>query len=263
VDQTLHIAVVQSPGHLGEPAERLNWLDACLAGHGASRFDLVALPELFVTGYNVGSRLRERAEPPDGPSACRIADLARKYDFAIHYGYIELSGDGLYNSAQTFGPDGNPIGKHRKLAIPPGFEVEHFIGGAGCTLFELKGFRIATLICYDAEFPETFRHVCETGADLVVVPTALSDQWDVVARRLIPTRAFENGVYVAYANHCGEEGDIRYLGESCIVGPDGRDMARAGADEEVISARLVKDRVTAARTRLPYHIDRRRIRLDA
>ncbi len=259
--ETLHIAVIQSPGHLGGPEDRLNWLDACLASHGAGRFDLVALPELFVTGYNVGARLRERAEPADGPSAGHIAGLARKFGFAIHYGYAELSDDGLYNSALTFGPDGQPIGRHRKLAIPPGFEVDHFTGGVGCTLFELKGFRVATLICYDAEFPETFRHVSETGADLVVVPTALAHQWDVVARRLIPTRAFENGVYVAYANHCGEEGDIRYLGESCIVGPDGRDMARAGAEEEVISAHLAKDRVAAARTRLPYHIDRRRIRL--
>jgi len=263
MDAELNIAVIQSPGSLGEPEERLNWLEQTLMRHGSGAYDIVALPELFLSGYNVGRKLKERSEPADGPSGRRIADMARRLGVAIHYGYAERADGGLYSSSQTFTADGALANRHRKLVIPPGFEEDHFISGAGCVLFEVNGFRIAPLICYDAEFPETFRHVCETGADLVIVPTALSSQWDVVARNLIPTRAFENGVYIAYANHCGEEGDLRFLGHSCIVGPDGRDLARAGLDEDVIAAKLHVGRVAASRKRLPYHVDRKRIRFEA
>ncbi|MEO4040976.1 carbon-nitrogen hydrolase family protein [Hoeflea sp. CAU 1731] len=262
MDAELTIAVMQSPGSLGEPEERLNWLEQTLQRHRSGDYDIVALPELFLSGYNVGRKLKERGEPADGPSSRRIADTARRFGLAIHYGYAERAEGGLYSSSQTFTADGALASRHRKLVIPPGFEEDHFVSGAGCVLFEMNGFRIAPLICYDAEFPETFRHVCEIGADLVIVPTALSSQWEVVARNLIPTRALENGVYIAYANHCGEDGDLRFLGHSCIVGPDGRDLARAGRDEEVIAAKLHVGRVAASRKRLPYHVDRKRIRLE-
>ena len=72
----------------------------------------------------------------------------------------------------------------------------------------------------------------------------------------MPARAFENGVYVCYANHCGHENGLDYLGSSCIVGPDGRDLARAGPGAELIFARLERERVAAARARLPYLQDR-------
>ena len=86
--------------------------------------------------------------------------------------------------------------------------------------------RIALLICYEIEFPEAARNAALNGADLILAPTALGAQWGVVAHKLVPTRAFENGIFIAYANHAGREGEIEYLGESCIVDPMGNDLAR-------------------------------------
>jgi predicted amidohydrolase len=71
----------------------------------------------------------------------------------------------------------------------------------------------------------------------------------------MPTRAFENGCYLLYANHSGTEGGLNYLGCSCIIGPDGRDLARASADGELLIGHLLLERVTAARIRLPYFRD--------
>lgn len=68
------------------------------------------------------------------------------------------------------------LGGHRKLVIPPGFEAGHFRRGEGCSLFIYKGLQIATLICYDAELPETARYVARMGAELTLVPTALGTQ---------------------------------------------------------------------------------------
>ena len=72
---------------------------------------------------------------------------------------------------------------------------------------------------------------------------------------MIPTRAFENGLFLAYANYAGSAFGLDYLGESRIVGPDGRDLACAGTEETLISARLDLSRIAAARSRLPYLSD--------
>lgn len=256
------LAVAQTPGNLASPQERLDWLSGLLPDLRDSEVDLVLLPELFATGYNIGENTQAFSEAHDGPSSAVIAGLARKFGVAIHYGYVEASGGTLYNSAQCFGPDGDRIGGHRKLILPPGSETGYFAAGEGCSVFEYRGLRIATLICYDAEFPETARFVSALGADLILVPTALSDNWAWVADKMIPTRAFENGVYLAYANHAGVENGLSYLGHSFIAGPDGKILAQAGKSHETLVADIFPERVKAAQARLPYLADRRAIRLE-
>ena len=84
------------------------------------------------------------------------------------------------------------------------------------------------------------------------MPTALGDAWWSVAHRMIPTRAFENGVWLLYSNHAGHEGGTRYLGASAIVAPDGSTVARAGAGEELLTAEVSMAPFAAFRERLPY-----------
>lgn len=249
--------VGQSPGGLVGPNARLDWLAAMLNDTHDKGADLLVLPELFLTGYNIGEGVSEWAEVRGGPWSRGISELARTHNLAIHFGYAERDGEQLFNAAACFGADGEMIDHHRKLLLPPGFEGDHFARGSGYSQFQINGIKIATLICYDAEFPENFRHVCMAGADLVVVPTALGAQWGVVSEKLIPTRAFENGVYVCYANHCEQENGLSYFGGSCIVGPDGHDIARAETLAQTLLARLDAGAVTAARARLPYHRDLR------
>lgn len=256
------LAVAQSPGGLDGTKARLDWLDAQLAAMADDRPDLLLLPELFLSGYHIPATLPARAEPADGAGARAVADLARHHGVAIHYGWPEADGGAVYNAAQGFGPDGARQGHHRKLAIPPGWERAHFTPGAGCRLFDWRGLRIATLICYDVELGECVRHVAQQGAQLVLAPTALGAQWGWVARSMIPTRAYENGVFLAYANHCGHENGLGYLGESVIAAPDGVELARAGAAPGVLTARIDPARATAAQDRLPYLRDCRSLRLD-
>jgi len=256
---SLNVVLLQSPGALTGVAERLSWLEAQLDGLAGCAPDLVILPELFQCGYNIGEALRDMAEPRHGAFAASVARLARAHGTAIIHGYAEREGGVIYNSALATGRDGRMIGHHRKLVLPPGFEGDHFAPGDGCTLFDLGMFRVAMLICYDVEFPEALRHVAMAGADLVVVPTALGAQWGIVASKLVPTRAFENGVFVAYANHCGQENGLEYYGGSCLVAPDGRDLVRAGAQAGGVSATIDHAEVARAQARLPYHLDRARL----
>lgn len=159
-----------------------------------------------------------------------------------------------------FRPNGMRLGGHRKLAIPPGFEADHFKRGEGCSLFIYKGLQIAILICYDAEFPETARHVASMGAELILVPTALGAQWDWVSKTMVPTRAYENGVFLAYANSAGTENGMGFLGQSFIAAPNGKELARAGASPELIYAELKREQVTKAQSRLPYFNDQKMLK---
>ena len=177
MDGKLNVAVGQCPAELVGPQARYDWLKKTLDNIDGQRLDLLILPELFLTGYNVGERLIEWGEAQEGPFAGRIAKLAEQNRVAIHYGFAEKDGSQLYNTSLCIDGDGKCIGKHQKLLFPPGFENRYFVSGSRCTLFSMGGFNIATLICYDAEFPEACRHVVAMGADLIIMPSVLSEHW--------------------------------------------------------------------------------------
>ena len=124
-------------------------------------------------------------------------------------------------------------------------------------LFEFEGWKLGLGICYDVEFPEFVRHQALAGADAILVPTANMTPYDTVATRLVPARAEENSIYLAYANYCGKEGQFNYCGLSCVCGPDGDDLARAGREEVVIYADLSKSTLAKRRENLTYLKDRR------
>ena len=246
----LRAAIFQYECRDESPAERLHRLDRTLTAHGEP-LDLVICPELFISGYNVGDKIRQLAEPPDGPFARTAADLAKRHGTALIYGYPERAGPVIYNAAACIDRDGRVIAHHRKLRLPNAFEKSYFVAGEAYTLFQLHGWSIAILVCYDVEFPEAVRACAARGAHLVVAPTALKKEWAFVARSMIPTRAFENRFFVAYANYCGREGAFEYLGESCFAGPTGGVIA-GGSAEALVTAALDPADIASARSALTY-----------
>jgi predicted amidohydrolase len=232
------------------PIERLKRLDEMLASRDGE-LDLVVCPELFLSGYNVGERVRQLAEPRTGSFREAASALARRRRTALVYGYPELAEDVVYNAAICIDAEGRTIAHHRKLRLPSDFERSTFSTGDAYTSFRLKGWDVAMLVCYDVEFPETVRACSTRGAQLIVAPTALRREWAFVARTVIPTRAFENGVFLAYANYCGNEGTFEYLGESCFVSPKGA-VTAAGDQETLLTADLDAAEIKAARQVLPY-----------
>ena len=245
----MKLAIFQSAGGGLSVQERLVKLGDALA---QTDCDLMVCPELYASGYNVGDIVGQVAKTQSAGFIKQASALAASHRTALVFGYPELVDGALYNSALFLDAAGQTCANHKKLAIPPGFEEDHFTAGNTMTQFNYMGLKCAILICYDAEFPETLRKVAQMGAQLVIVPTALNVNWPVVADKVMPTRAFENGVWLAYANHAGVEGSLEYYGHSCIVTPTGIDAARAGLAEEILLAEIDVDAVTAAQKRLPY-----------
>ncbi|MFZ5675119.1 MAG: carbon-nitrogen hydrolase family protein [Pseudomonadota bacterium] len=231
------------------PAGKLDRLGQAIAR--GPHADLVVCPELFQSDYRAGQRLRPSAEAAE-EFAQGVAGIAAAHDCAIAYGYPEATEGRLHNSARVIASDGRTLANHRKLRLPGEYENTWFTCGDRLTDFALGDWRLAVLICYDIEFPELVRSCARRGAHLMIAPTALSDDWSVVSEKIVPARAFENGVFVAYANHAGRDSEFRYLGGSCIVGPDGRDRVRAGREEGLHAARLLPQDIAGARAKLKY-----------
>lgn len=253
----MRLALYQNDSTPGDTARQLASL-ARVARECRSQADLLVTPELFMTGYRLPpSMLKQLAEPADGPFARAVSVLARENNLAILYAFPERAGDQVFNSVQVFGADGAQLALYRKLHLPSDDERAAFSTGERVVTFDYLGFRVAPLICYDIEFPESVRASVRAGADLVVAPTALRQHWAQIAEMMIPVRALENGAFVAYCNFAGVEGDWQYAGLSSICGPDGMVLAKAGAGEELILAHLDHAAVAAARSRLTYLKDAR------
>ena len=74
-----------------------------------------------------------------------------------------------------------------------------------------------------------------------------------IARHMIPARAIENQLYIAYANRIGAENELRYVGRSGIYDPQGTAIAEATEDgKELLVATVAKSAVSAARSEYSY-----------
>ncbi|WP_267245334.1 carbon-nitrogen hydrolase family protein [Streptomyces sp. PR69] len=254
----LRTALLQSSGIPGDVTKNLEILDAYAAQAAGAGAGLLVCPEMFLTGYAIGDDVPRLAEPADGACARAVGDLAARHGLAVLYGYPERNGDLVHNAAQLIGPDGVPLANYRKTHLFGPFEQHHFTpGDEPVVQAELGGLRIGITICYDVEFPENVRAHALAGTDLLAVPTALMHPFPFVAEKLVPVRAFESQMYVAYANRTGREGEFEFTGLSCLASPDGTVRARAGRGEELIAGEADPALLAASRAENTYLRDRR------
>lgn len=230
----MRIAIYQGPGRAGDTASNLARMVAAAADAARAGAGLLVFPEVFVSGYNIGAAaLARAAQAADGPAAERLAAAARETGVALLYGYAERAGDAVYNAAQLIDGRGERLANHRKSHLFGDLDRVAFTAGGGePVLADLDGWRAGILICYDVEFPENLRRLARAGAELILVPTALprGPYAAFIATQVVPVRAFENQVFVAYANHTGSDPLFNYAGLSRIAAPDGRCLAAADDD---------------------------------
>jgi len=222
--------------------------------------ELLVLPEMCMTGYNITpTELDEVAESQQGELFTQIAQLAQTHSMAIAYGYAERDVNGhIYNSVQLVDDTGTSQLNYRKTHLWGELDQSLFqAGSALSSVVNIKGWQVAAAICFDIEFPETARHLAIAGAELIIVPTGLMHPFYEVAQQVVPVRAYENGLFIAYTNYCGQERDIRYIGCSCIVDPNGLILAKGNDHPVLLSATLHRQDIVAARQRLPYLRSRR------
>ncbi|GCD97764.1 carbon-nitrogen hydrolase family protein [Embleya hyalina] len=254
----LWVTILQSPGSPGDPESNLVELRRAAERARHRGLDVLVTPEMFVTGYDIDRPLADLARSDLLDPVRRIARTCR---VAIVVCLPEIASSGaprMYNTAYFVDSHGEVRGRHRKSHLFGDLDRRLFEpGDRPFTMVDYHGVRIALMICYDVEFPENVRAAAIAGAHLVAVPTAQMEPFAFVADHLIRARAWENQIYVAYANHSGKERATTYVGGSSVVGPSGEVLARIEAETGMADAWIDTTAVAAAQRANPYLRDRR------
>ena len=232
----MRIAICQMEAVAGDVAANLRLIEAAAERAAAGGARLMVAPELAVTGYGAGEAIRRLAEPADGPQVRRLQALSKTQGLAIVAGFAERAGEAIFNSLVMVEGEAEPT-VYRKTHLYGDYERALFTPGQlQSALRDFLGVKLGFLICYDVEFPENLRRLARAGADLVLVPTALPQGpfAPFIATSVVPVRAFENQVFVVYANHGGRDENFAYAGLSRAVGPDGRCLAAAVDDKAAL-----------------------------
>ena len=242
----MRIALAQ----LAASPDRAGNLERALAAMGSARAagaDLVAFPEIVLDRFFPvrpgDAAALALAEPIPGPTTERIAERARALGLVTVFNLYELGADGRrFDSSPVVDADGTLLGVTRMLHITdyPGFHEQSYYapGDRGLPVHATRVGRVGVAICYDRHYPEVMRALGEHGAELVVVPQAGTvGEWpEGMYEAEVRAAAFQNGYFVALVNRVGDEGELTFAGESFVVDPEGRVVARgrSGAEDLVV-----------------------------
>ncbi|MBC7094448.1 nitrilase-related carbon-nitrogen hydrolase [Thermococcus sp.] len=256
------IGLVQMSPEIGKKQKNLEKATNLIYEAISQGADIVALPELFITGYDldtIGKDLHKLAETQNGETIKQLAEIARKENVYIIAPIPEIRDSKIYNSAVMIGNKGDVLGVYSKTHLWLK-EKDYFTPGNTFPVFKTEYGNIGIMICYDAGFPEVARILTLKGADIIVLPAAWRvqdfDIWDLNTR----SRALENSVYLAATNMVGELcGDPQhFFGNARIVGPRGEILAAGSMfEEEVITKKVNLERITKIRAEIQYLNDRR------
>ena len=234
----LNLALFQARPAFRSADEALTDLDAALARAAETGADMLVTPELYFSGYGSADAARAAAQVQGSPVLRAAGDLAALYGIGLVLGYPEKSGFAFNNSAAVFDRGGRLISNYRKVALPNDFERACFTPGTGPEAFDFEGVRCSVLICYDIEFPELARRAGLLGTELLLVPTALRAKWRFVSDAIVPSRAYENAMFVGYCDFAADEPNSQFSGTSSICAPDGQHLCRASGPEDLMLATI-------------------------
>jgi len=203
--------------------------------------DFVCLPELF---YAVPSpeNAEQVAEPIPNRMTQEFGKKAREIGAYIIAGsFLEKRDGERYNTSLLFDRKGEILGSYSKIHLFDALEFkESMISKPGnhVSLFDTDVGRIAITICYDLRFPELYRKLAMSGADVIFVPSAFLsprlDHW----RILVQAAALQNLTYVVAVNLIGRHEHFEFFGRSMIVDPWGVPISGASDKECAIHGRL-------------------------
>jgi N-carbamoylputrescine amidase len=257
------LALIQTKGNCLQP-ERFAQLQERILQAAVQGANVVLLPELVFHDYfciEEDQRHFDLAHDLDHPALQALSALAKERGIVLLVPIFEKRAPGLYhNSAVVFDADGSRAGLYRKMHIPddPGFFEKYYFtpGDLGFQAFRTRYGTIGVLICWDQWFPEGARLTAMQGCDLLVYPTAIGyddrevaglpaaeakalnakwlDAWVTMQR----SHAIANGVYVAAINRVGQEGHLRFWGNSFVCDPGGGILDRLDDSREGL---LIRD----------------------
>lgn len=281
--ENIKISTAQFENKSGDKEYNLSVIET-LSGEAARQGSkVIAFHECSITGYTFARKLsREQmldlAEHiPEGKSIQRLQQIAKKYDITILAGLFEKDeADNLFKAYVCVDKNGL-VAKHRKLHP---FINPNLSPGNSYTIFDIYGWKCGILICYDNNVIENVRATVLLGADIIFMPhvtmctpstrpgagfvdpqlwynrindpTSLNLEFKGMKGRewlmkWLPSRAYDNGIYLVFSNPIGMDDDQLKNGCSMIIDPFGDILAECTTFEDsIVSTTLTAQKLLQA-----------------
>jgi omega-amidase len=249
--QTLDVTIVQTDLHWHDAAKNRDHFSKTIENI-EEHTDLIVLPEMFTTGFSMDAPAL--AEPMDGKTVAWMKTMAASSNSAICGSVIISDGDDYRNRFICAQQDGTLITYDKRHLFRLADEQNHYTQGDVIQTFELNGFRICPMICYDLRFPVWSRN--RDDYDLLIYvanwPSRRHNAWATLLR----ARAIENLSYVAGVNRVGQDGNnLPYIGGSAIIDYLGNDLADLGDRQGTATATLDLNELKKFRDRFAFDKD--------
>jgi predicted amidohydrolase len=216
------------------------------ADRGAS---YIQVPEYFnYLGPSKG--FVDIAESVPGPTTGQMAAVAMARGVTLHLGSLlekSSNSERFFNTSVVLNPLGQIVATYRKIHlfdidVPSAVvqrESDVITAGSELVMVSVGKVQLGLSICFDLRFPEMYRELARSGAEILAIPAAFNAvtgkaHWEILVR----SRAIENHAFVVAAAQVGTTNEgIATYGHSMIVDPWGEVLAE--------SAKLVPDVITA------------------
>lgn len=255
--EKLTISMAQIDIVLGEPkrnVEKVEKLAAEAAEHGT---DILVLPELWSTGYDLENAPRH-ATNTDGGVFAAVGELARQYKMHIVGSALSTLGEGVGNTAVMHNGRGENIAQYSKLHLFRLMdEDQYLVSGDEAVMAGTLWGGMGLSICYDLRFPELFRQYALGGAKLIFVPAEWPHPRLMHWRTLLRARAIENQLFIVACNRVGTVGETVFCGHSAVIDPWGETVVEGGEEEALLTAEIDLGVADEVRTQIPIFADRR------
>lgn len=238
----MNIAVAQFEPKDGDKAYNLEIIRKLTETAKSQGADVISFHEMSITAYTFTKNLSLEQltdlaeEVPSWHSTQELIEISKDFDMPILAGLVEKSGEEIFNTYICVTKDG-VVAKYRK--IHPFISTYMSAGNQYC-VFDLLGWKCGILICYDNNVIENVRATSLLGTELIFAPHVtgctpstmpgrgyVADEFwkhresDPVSLRLefdgpkgrgwlmrwLPSRAYDNGVYYAFTNPIGYDGE--------------------------------------------------------
>ena len=269
--EIIRVAAVQLEHKPADKEYNLGRIEHFAAEAARAGARAVAFPECCIPGYmhleslDYGQLCALADEVPQGETVSRLTEIARGKDIHVLAGLLEIDrgeGGSLYNTYAAVSPAGDVV-SYRKLHP---FVNANLKAGSEFVQWELDGWGASMLICYDCNLWENWRIVELRGAQIVFCPHQTGGfdipcagmgkispqlwrnrqkdpepirreitgpkglEW---VRKWLPSRAYDTGTYVVFANGVGIDGEDEVrTGGSMIVNPHGIVLAETSVPED-------------------------------
>lgn len=252
--ETLTVAVVSPKCVFADTEANLRHFTE-LAEQAAERgARLICFPELALVSYSTNEKVLEAAEEIPGPTTKKLEAVARRLDVYLSVGMAEKDGDTYHIAQILVGPDGY-LGKYRKHHPTGGEQSCGFAPGESFPTWNVDGFRLGILICFDGRHPDTLEAMKRAQVDVIHHPHGNTignlgreaEEWTRSKTVYFVPRAVASRAYMLVNNSADDTpqpgGTLQYASGALVIDPLGQVVARTtqhDRSEKMVLATLVR-----------------------